>query len=57
VSCREPDNHDIWAWFATCQRWFACPGWFDRHVPDPHRLVCGAEPRRIENRAQTGQRA
>lgn len=42
---------DIWGYCSWCQRWFACPTWFDRDRPAPTCPVCGAEPRAIENRA------
>ena len=41
----------IWGYCPTCQRWFACPTWFEKDRPQPLCPVCLVEPRAIRNAA------
>lgn len=42
---------DIWGHCESCERWFACPTWFDKQSAQPLCPVCLSEPAAIVNRA------
>ncbi|HVL97804.1 MAG TPA: hypothetical protein VM324_00735 [Egibacteraceae bacterium] len=41
---------EIWGLCGWCDRWFYCPGWYDKGAPQPLCPVCGSEPAAIDER-------